>query len=162
MGDNVDILMFGDDIDPDGTDVFSRGLSEGNQARQAKFVGFLKEKSGGKKVLMHTCGSIIDLMDDLIEIGIDVYNPVQTTAAKMDPVALKETFRGRMAFWGGIDTHRVLPKGTPEDVRNEVAKMIGLLAPGGGFVLNSVHNIQPDVPENICAMFDAGWELGKY
>lgn len=164
IGDNVDVLMFGDDIGIQTGPMFSpEAYRKVIKPRQAKFVGFLKEKSRGKKVLMHTCGSVFELMEDLIEVGIDVYNPVQVTAAKMDPASLKKAFGGRMAFWGGIDSHRVLPAGTPEDVRNEVAKMIKVLAPGGGFVLNSVHNIQPDVPpENICALFDAGWELGRY
>ena len=81
----------------------------------------------------------------------------------MDPVRLKEEFGDRISFWGGIDSARILPWGTPEQVRDEVRRVIGTLGPGGGYVLNSVHNIQPGVPvENLLAMFEAAREFGSY
>jgi uroporphyrinogen decarboxylase len=88
---------------------------------------------------------------------------VQVTAKDMDPVRLKAEFGDKMAFWGGIDTQHVLPFGTPQEVKREVELRIGQMAHGGGYVLNAVHNIQPDVsPENIIAMYDHGREYGHY
>jgi len=87
--------------------------------------------------------------------GFDAINPVQVAARGMQPEVLKAEFGDRLTFWGGIDTQRILPFGTVEEVRAEVRRIIDILGPGGGFVLNSVHNIQGDVPpENIVAMFD--------
>jgi len=105
-------------------------------------------------VFFHTCGSVVDILDDLIDIGVDVLHPVQVTAAGMDPASLKQRYAGRLAFWGGIDTQHVLPHGTVEEVKAEVERMIDTLGPGGGYILGAVHNIQPDVPvENILAMY---------
>ncbi|NLN16202.1 MAG: hypothetical protein GX182_02660 [Firmicutes bacterium] len=156
VGDNVDVLGYADDIGMQtGPMISPQVYRQVIKPRQAKFIDHLKTISGGKKVLYHSCGSIFDLMEDLIEIGVDAYNPVQTTAYKMDLVELKERFGDRITFWGGVDTHRILNKGTVEEVRRETRRVIEILSPGGGFILNSVHNIQPDVPpENICAMFD--------
>jgi uroporphyrinogen decarboxylase len=102
-------------------------------------------------------------MDDLIEIGVDALNPVQTSAANMDPTRLKREFGDRIAFRGGIDSSRILPWGTPAQVQGEVCHAIRALGPGGGYLLNSVHNIQPGVPvENLLTMFDAAREFGSY
>ena len=101
------------------------------------------------------CGAIYDYIEDLIEIGVDAINPVQVNAAGMDPARLKATFGDRLAFWGGVDTQRVLPYGTVEEVRAETRRMIDIFGRGGGYVLNSVHNIQPEVPPaNVAAMFE--------
>jgi uroporphyrinogen decarboxylase len=163
VGDNVDILGYGDDIGMQTGPMFSPEVyRQVIKPRQAKFIDHLKTISGGKKVLYHSCGSIFDLMDDLIEIGVDAYNPVQTTAHKMDLVELKKRFGDRITFWGGVDTHRILNKGSVDEVRRETRRVMDILSPGGGFVLNSVHNIQPDVPpENICAMFDEAVSFQK-
>ena len=101
---------------------------------------------------------------DLIEIGVDILNPVQLSAKGMDPVMLKKQFGNELSFWGaGCDTQSILPNGTPQEVRDEVRRRIEQLAPGGGFVFNQVHNIQPDVPvENILAMYEAVREYGLY
>jgi uroporphyrinogen decarboxylase len=111
----------------------------------------------------HSCGSIYDFIPDLIEIGVDAINPVQVSAAKMDSKLLKKEFGREMAFWGGgIDTQHVLPKGTPQEVKDEVRKRIDDLAPEGGFIFSTVHNIQADVPpENILAMWEAFQEYSK-
>ena len=109
----------------------------------------------GLKVVFHSCGAVSALLDDLAEIGVDAVNPVQVNAGNMDPVRLKEDFGDRPAFWGSIDTQKVLPSGISDEVRAEVRRMIDIMGPGGGYVLNSVHNIQPDVPpENVVAMFE--------
>jgi len=109
----------------------------------------------GLKVLHHTCGAVADLVDDLVDVGVDILNPVQTTAAGMDPGGLKSRFGDRVCFHGSMDTQGTLPKGTPEDVRAEVRSRVETLGAGGGFILLSTHNIQPDVPyENIIAMYE--------
>jgi hypothetical protein len=113
------------------------------------------------KSFIHTCGSVYDILSDLKEAGFDILNPVQLSAAKMDPKRLKEEFGDHFTFWGGgVDTQKTLPFGNPEQVREEVRRMIEIFRPGGGFVFNAVHNIQPHVPvENMLAMFD---EVKKY
>jgi uroporphyrinogen-III decarboxylase len=114
------------------------------------------------KTYFHCCGSIYHLIPHLIEAGIDILNPVQTSAANMDPVRLKEEFGSRLCFWGGgCDTQRVLPTATPEEVREHVRERMAIFAPGGGYVFTQVHNVQKNVPpENIIAMFDAAREFG--
>jgi uroporphyrinogen decarboxylase len=107
------------------------------------------------KLLFHCCGSIASIIEDLIEIGVDALNPLQVSAAGMDPVELKRKYRGRMAFWGGIDTQKVLPRGSVHDVMKAVEDLVEVMGEGGGYILSAVHNIQPDVPlENILAMFE--------
>ena len=116
------------------------------------------------KIFMHSCGAIRVLIPDLIEAGLDILNPVQFTAAGMDLVSLKKDFGDVLTFWGGgVDTQSTLNKGNPQQVRDEVRKIIDILAPGGGFVFAPVHNIQDDVSaENFWAMWDALQEYGKY
>lgn len=117
---------------------------------------YIKEKTGCY-LLLHSCGSVYDFIPDFIEMGIDALNPVQVSARNMDTARLKREFGSQISFWGGgCDTQRVLPFGTPEQVKEEVKRRVGDLAPGGGFVFTQVHNIQPDVPpENIMAMYEA-------
>jgi uroporphyrinogen decarboxylase len=100
---------------------------------------------------------------DFIEVGFDALNPVQVTAKDMDPTRLKREFGKDIAFWGAIDTHRVLPRGTPGEVRDEVRQRIAELGPGGGYVVGAVHNVQAEVPpENVLAMIEAAHEFGRY
>ena len=115
-------------------------------------------------IWFHSCGSVWDFLPDLIESGIDVLNPVQVSAARMDTRVLKREFGRDLVFWGGgCDTQEILPRGTPQQVRDEVKRRIDDLAPGGGFVFNPVHNIQADVPpENIMAMWETWREYGAY
>ena len=111
------------------------------------------------KILYHTCGSVYRYIDDFIAIGIDALNPVQVTAKDMQPERLKREFGGRIAFWGGVDSQRLLPRGSPADVVAEVRRLFKFMGRDGGWVLAGVHNIQPDVPpENVCAMFQAARE----
>jgi uroporphyrinogen-III decarboxylase len=109
------------------------------------------------KTFMHSCGSIWHLLDDIVDAGFDVLNPVQTSAAGMDPAALKDRYGERLTFWGGgIDTQRILPFGTPADVRDMVRDRMKIFGRGGGFVFNTVHNIQAQVPvPNLVALFEA-------
>jgi len=154
IGQEVDIVICADDL---GT---QRGLQVSREhylkhihPRLKKYFRQIHDLSPAK-LLLHSCGSVVDIIHDLIEIGVDVLNPVQVTANGMDPVGLKKRFGGRIAFWGAMDTQTVLPRGTVADVKKMVEERIEQLGEGGGYVLSSCHNIQPDVPvENIVAMF---------
>ena len=130
---------------------------------QKKTFDFFKDRTPAKR-FYHCDGALYPILEDFIEIGVEVLNPIQVSAVGMgDTKKLKQEFGDRLAFWGAIDTNWVLPLGTPDDVREEVRRRIADLAPGGGYVLCSVHNIQPEVPpENVVAMFDAAYELGRY
>ena len=101
-------------------------------------------------------------MEHFISSGFDIINPVQINAAGMDPVLLKQKYGDRLTFWGGgVDTQKVLPFGTPDEVRAHVLRECEILAPGGGFVFNTVHNIQANVPlENVLAMLEAISQYG--
>ena len=116
------------------------------------------------KAMIHSCGSVRTLMEDFIEAGFDILNPVQCSAANMDPAGLKSTFGDRIAFLGGgVDTQHTLPFGTPDEVREEVRERIKIFAPGGGFVFATIHNVQAGVPvENLLAMFETVRENWSY
>ena len=116
------------------------------------------------RTFLHSCGSVYNLIPHFIDAGIDILNPVQTSAANMDPARLKKEFGGRIVFWGGgCDTQTVLGGATPEEVREHVRERLKIFAPGGGYVFNQVHNIQRNVPtENVFAMLDAACEFGAY
>ncbi len=157
LGDIIDIFRFGDDL----------GMSTGPfmspdtyrtlfKPRHKQLVTYLKEHSTSKAFL-HSCGSIYKLLPDLIDVGYDVINPIQTNCTDMEPERLKKEFGRDITFWGaGADTSTVLNHGTPQEVRKHVLKRLEIFAPGGGYVFNSIHNIMPDVPpENILAMLEA-------
>ena len=156
--DNIDVVYFGEDLgtqngsmfDPDA--IYARYIKP-HHRRMVETV-----KSGTHaKVCFHCCGSAYHFIDHLIEIGVDALNPVQVTAKNMEPERLKAEFGDRISFWGGINTQRILPYGTADEVRAETRRIIDILDRDGGYVLNSVHNIQPEVPpENVVAMFDEG------
>lgn len=131
--------------------------------RQKRIFDFIKGRTDAKR-FFHCDGAIYPFIGDFIEIGADILNPVQLNAAGMgDTAKLKADFGDKLSFWGAIDTHHVLPHGSPEDVREEVRRRIQDLGPGGGYVLSPVSNIQSEVPpENIVAMFDAANEFGWY
>jgi uroporphyrinogen-III decarboxylase len=116
------------------------------------------------KTFLHSCGSVREYVGDWIEAGIDILNPVQISAANMEPQRLAREFGGRLVFWGGgCDTQNVLPRCTPQEIREHVRANIEAFGrKDGGFVFNQVHNIQPDFPvENVEAMLQAAWEFGK-
>jgi len=115
-------------------------------------------------VFFHSDGSIFDIIPDMIEVGVEILNPVQLTAKGMDAARLKSEYGGDLCFWGaGADTQNVLPNGTPEQVRDNVRERVNTFAPGGGYVFGAVHNIQDDVPaENMVAMLEAFNELRQY
>ena len=165
LGDVVDILAEADDFGTQTSQLISPGMfREIVRPRQAELIGFMKSRAPQASVFFHSCGSIRALLPDFIEMGIDIINPVHIRAAGMEPKQLKQDFGNDITFWGGgIDTQDTLPHGTPDQVRDEVKMNIDALAPGGGFVFNTIHNIQADVPpENILALYETLQEYGSY
>jgi hypothetical protein len=125
-------------------------------------INQLIHRRTGWKTFIHSCGSVYDFLPDFIEAGFDVLNPVQCSAAKMDPRSLKREFGRHLVFWGGgVDTQRTLPFGTPDEVYREVRERIEIFGEDGGFVFNTIHNIQgPTSVENLRAMFRAIQDSG--
>jgi len=157
VGDVIDIHFTADDICGQTAPLISPALYRRLiKPRQARIIALIKAKTQAK-VFYHSCGAIAELIPDLIEMGVDILNPVQVSAKGMNTAALKREYGADLSLWGGgCDTQRVLPFASPEEVRTEVRQRLRELAPGGGFVFNPVHNIQPGVPaENILAMFSA-------
>jgi uroporphyrinogen decarboxylase len=163
VGDLIDIVTTPDDLGfQNGPIVSPDTYRELFKPSHKKFFRAIKDNSSAY-LNFHCCGAISDLLDDLIEMGVDAVNPVQVAAHGMDSAELAAKFGGRVTFWGAIDTQHVLNNGTPEDVRTEVRRRFTDLAPGGGYVFSAVHNLQPDVPlENILAMYDEANEFGYY
>ena len=114
--------------------------------------------------MLHSCGGIYPLISDLIEAGVEILNPVQTTACNMDAPRLKREFGKDLTFWGGgCDTQGLLATGTPHQIREDVRRRLDVFMPGGGYVWNQIHNMLADVPpENIEAVLDAAYEFGAY
>lgn len=161
VGDYCDIIQVNDDLGTqNGLQISLSTYREMVKPYHARLWKQIKDLSG-KPLLLHSCGSIYDVIPDLIEMGIDAINPVQVAAANMDSAKLKREFGSELTFWGGgCDTQSVLERGRPEEVRAEVQRRCDDLAPGGGFVFCQVHNIQPTVPpENIMAMYETLAEL---
>lgn len=161
VGQYVQIIMVSDDLGTqNGLQISPELYREMIKPYHKKLWQYIKEKSK-KPILMHSDGSIYELIPDLIEMGIDALNPIQVSATNMDTKKLKKEFGRDITFWGGgCDTQTILSRGTPNYVRQEVRKRVADLAPGGGFVFCQVHNIQPDIPvENILAMYE---ELGTF
>ncbi len=155
VGENVDVVYYADDLGHQQSTLMSPQIYRKLvKPRHKRFFDAIKSRSKAK-ILMHSDGAIYTLIEDLIEIGVDALNPVQVSARNMDPARLKREFGGRLAFWGAIDTRDVLPFKSPDEVREEVRKMIEMMGKSGGYVLASVQTIQAEVPpENIVAMFE--------
>ena len=164
IGDNIDIIKIGDDLgSQDRLMISPRMYRQMLKPLHAELIQFIKDRTKAK-VFFHTDGDVFDLIEDFIEIGVDVLNPIQTSAGKMSDLAgLKERYGSRLVFCGAIDTQHILPDGTPEEVRQEVRRVINILGEGGGYMVASVHTIMNEVPpENILAMVDAVEEFGYY
>lgn len=126
-----------------------------------RFNSFIREYTEAK-IFFHSCGNVVPLLADLIDAGFEILNPVQVSAFA-DPAAVKEEYGDRLTFWGALDTQRILPMGTQDEIREEVLLRIQQFGPGGGFVAAAVHNMQPDIPPgNIVAMSRAVQEFGRY
>lgn len=154
FGRDVDVVRCGDDLGgQSGLQVSREHYLRYIKPRHAKFFRRVRELTTAK-LMFHSCGSIVDILPDLIETGVQIINPVQVTARGMDPAFLKREYGRDLVFWGGTDSQKTLPFGTAEQVRAMVARLIDTFGPGGGFVFSSCHNIQPDVPlDNVLAMF---------
>ncbi len=166
VGENVLIVSEADDLATQQSPLVSPDLYEKMvHPYHKKLFSYIKEKAASKVyIFYHSCGSIKPLIPYLIEEGVDILNPVQVNANDMDTADLKREFGKDVTFWGGgVDTQKVLPFGTRQEVRDEVKKRIDELGPGGGFVFAAVHNVQSDVsPENFMAMWEALQEFGGY
>ncbi len=126
-----------------------------------RLIAAIRRAAPRAKILMHSCGAISSLIPDLIEIGVDVLNPVQPKAVGMEPQTVKRAFGRDLSFLGGLDTQELLPFGSPAEIRDGVRELIDAYAPGGGYVFAPSHEILPEVkPENIVAMYDAALEFG--
>lgn len=157
-GEYIQVIKLNDDMGmQNGLMVSHQLYQEVFKPRQKEMFDFIKQKQPGVFIWLHSCGSVYEIIPDLIEIGLDILNPVQTTAANMEPERLKREFGKDITFWGGgVDTQKVLPFGTPEEIDADVQEKIRTFAPGGGFVFTQSHNIAPGVPpENVLAMFEA-------
>jgi uroporphyrinogen decarboxylase len=161
VGDVADVLRMGDDLGMNtGMFMSAEKYRRIFKPRHTQLCKYVHEHSG-MKTFLHSCGSIFEIMGDLIEAGYDIINPVQTSAYKMDPAALKRDFGRDIVFWGGgCSTQRVLNRATPQEVYDTTRRMIDIFFQDGGFVFNQEHNILHDVPaENIMAMYRA---VGEY
>jgi uroporphyrinogen decarboxylase len=164
VGDILDVWVYWDDLSTQrGAMISPRWYEKYLMPLHRKLFDLVKSKTDAK-IFFHCCGAARPWIPYLIDVGVDILNPVQTSAEGMDPIGLKKDFGNDIVFWGGAcNPQGALAFGTPKDVEREVRANIDALAPGGGFVLANVHNIQNMVPgENIIAMFDAAFQYGGY
>jgi len=162
-GQYLDVVIQGGDLAGQQTTLMSPAdYREFIKPRQARAIEFIRSKTKAK-IFYHTCGAASSLIPDFIDVGIDILNPVQVRAHGMEARSLKDRFGDKICFWGGIDSQRVLPTGSPAEVESEVRDLLRAMAPGGGLVVCSVHNIQADVPpENVLALYDSVGKWGTY
>ncbi len=157
VGPYIDVVLFGDDLGgQQGPLISPDAYREFYKPYHKKLWGRAKELAD-VKVQLHCCGGIYELLDDLIEAGLDMVNPVQISCRGMDPERLKADFGERITFWGGgCDTQRILPLSSPSEISEHVKELTSIFSPGGGFVFQQVHNILANVsPENVVAMMDS-------
>ncbi len=161
VGDDIDIIQMGDDLGTQhGLQMHPDMYRQIIKPRHRKIYQYVHDHSD-LKVFLHSCGSIVKVIPDLIEIGVDILNPVQTSARGMDPVVLKENFGKDITFWGGgCDTQEVLPFGTVEDVKRDVQERLKIFTRDSGYVFTQIHNILADVaPQKIVAMYKMAKEF---
>lgn len=164
VGPYVDIINVNDDLGGQDRLLMSpKTYRKLVKPYQRKIYEYIHSKTDAR-LFLHSDGAIRDIIPDLIEIGVNILNPIQHTAVGMDSAELKREFGRDLVFWGGgVDTQSTLPYGTPAEVRAEVRKQLDILMPGGGYVFNTMHNILHEVPaENIVAMYETVWEYGVY
>jgi len=165
LSDVVDVVVENDDYGTQHSQLLSH-----EQYRQwmrphlARLFAAIKQAAPNAFLFFHSCGNVRPFLPDFIEDGVDILNPVHTAAQGMEPLALKKDFGNDLCFWGGgVETQDVLPHGSPAAVRDDVKHNLDALAPGGGYVFNTVHNIQADVPpQNIMALWETLQEYGQY
>jgi uroporphyrinogen decarboxylase len=162
-GDLIDIIKIGDDLGTQDRLLMSPAMYRNIlKPIHADYTAFIRERTKAR-IFFHTDGDVFDLVEDFVDIGVDILNPVQTSAGRMSNLSeLKRRYGSRLTFCGAVDTHRVLPAGTPAEVRQEVRRVLEVMAPGGGYMVASVHTMMDDVPpENIVAMVAAVEEFGR-
>jgi uroporphyrinogen decarboxylase len=163
IGAYVDVVEFNDDLGTQDNLIMPPDLyRKFIKPYHARLVDLFRKKAPHAKVFLHSCGSVRDVIPDFIEIGIDILNPVQPHANKMDTAALKRDFGSKICFQGGIDLQRAMI-GSEADVRKEVRDRIGSLGPDGGYVFSTANNIGNDIPVgNVFALYEEALRRGKY
>jgi uroporphyrinogen decarboxylase len=164
IADLVDIVQFTDDLGSQRALLMSPGKYRSFlKPYHRRWMEAVHRLAPGAKIAIHTCGSVYDIIPDLIEIGIEILNPIQPRAANMEPWCLKREFGRDLSFLGGVDIQQLLPFGTPDEVRTAVRELIATLGPGGGFIIAPSHQFQPGIPAaNILAMYDTALADGVY
>ena len=163
VGPFIQVVKIGDDLGGQENSLMSPATYRKTiKPYHQEIFQLIKQKSPAF-CFLHTCGSVVKLLPDLIDAGVEILNPVQVSAKGMDTPRLKAEFGDRLTFWGAIDTQHVLPNGSVEEVKAEVKRRIFDLGPGGGYVVAPVHNVQGDVPaENVVAMYRSARQFGCY
>jgi uroporphyrinogen decarboxylase len=163
VGPYIQIIKLADDVGAqDGPEMSPATYRNMIKPYHHELFEFVKQRTAAK-IFFHTCGSVVRLLPDLIDAGVEILNPVQVSARDMDTRRLKAEFGDRLSFMGAIDTQHVLPFGSVADVQREVERRIADLGPGGGYILAPVHNVQGDVPaENLIAMYRHARQVGRY
>lgn len=161
--DEIDMVQTGDDFGTQNGPFFSPAMyRELVMPYQKRYHEAIRAETNAK-IFQHSCGSVYRLLEGMIEAGVEILNPIQISAAEMEPAALKKEFGDVLVFHGGIDVQKAIPFMTPDEIRDEVKRIIDILAPGGGYILAPSHNMQEDTPpENVVAMFEAALEFGRY
>lgn len=157
VGDLVEVIRFGDDLGMTSGAFMDIGTFRKIFKPRYKILCDYVKKHSNMKIFLHSCGSIKQYIPDLIEVGFDILNPVQTNCYDMDPITLKKEFGKDITFWGGgVDTASILNKATPEDVRKDVLNRCEIFSKDGGFIFAAIHNILAEVPpQNIIAAYNA-------
>jgi uroporphyrinogen decarboxylase len=158
LADVVDVIAEGDDYGTQESQLIDpEHFREFYKPHISRIIKAMKQNAPNAKVMFHSCGNVRPIIPDFIEIGIDILNPVHINATGMEPFLLKKDFGKDIVFWGGgVDTQKILPTGTVEEVKEDVKKNIDALAPGGGYIFATVHNIQSEVPpQNIITMCES-------
>lgn len=157
LGDIVDVIRFGDDLGMTSAPFMDLSTFRKLLKPRYKILCDYVKKNSNMKIFLHSCGSVKQFIPDLIEVGFDILNPVQTNCYDMDPLQLKKEFGKDIVFWGGgVDTSSIINRGTPEEVRNDVMRRCEIFSKDGGFVFAPIHNILSEVPpQNIVAAYNA-------
>jgi len=164
VGEKIQIVWIsGTDFGTQNAGFFSANTFREIYKPYYKRINDWVHQNTGWKTFYHSCGSVVDYLDDFVDMGVDILNPVQLSAKGMDARMLKDKYGDKLVFWGGgVDTQHTLPYGTPAEVRSQVQERLEILSPGGGYVFNTIHNIVAGTPvENLMAMFDAVKEFNK-
>ena len=164
VGEYINIIQFSDDLGTQLAPMISPNMyREMIKPYHKKLYGYVRDNYPKAKVFIHCCGAIFDLLPDLIDAGVEIINPVQISAAGMDPRKLKDNFGNDLSFWGGgADMQGFVNRNEIPAIKPHVRELIDIFPPGGGFVFNQVHNIQADIPpEKVMAIYEVALEARK-